>query len=299
MSNESKLIIFNVNQNNVPRCIEKKQTGLVAKTPPAYITQGALCLLRQTSRGENPKNYGVVGVYRVEEVLAHDPKADISGWTPKDGWANIVKLQEIFVLPSIFSERFCLPTEVLRHKESKYVDGLLNKDIQGDSRTVREPAASNYILAIETRYPRLAELLGDKRLLTKLVSKRILKREQKKREKLARRLSDRDLATRLEKENHHRVRVISISRTYARSEFVAEFVRRRASGICELCGDEAPFNNKKGEPFLEEHHIEWLSRGGEDTTNNAVALCPNCHRKMHVVKLNEDIEKLLLAAKGH
>jgi len=24
-----------------------------------------------------------------------------------------------------------------------------------------------------------------------------------------------------------------------------------------------------------------LSEGGEDTLENAIALCPNCHRKMH------------------
>ncbi|WP_296863638.1 HNH endonuclease [Thermosyntropha sp.] len=36
-------------------------------------------------------------------------------------------------------------------------------------------------------------------------------------------------------------------------------------------------SNLTGEP-----HIEWLSRGGTDTIDNTVALCPNCHRKMHV-----------------
>ena len=36
----------------------------------------------------------------------------------------------------------------------------------------------------------------------------------------------------------------------------------------------------------------WLSEGGEDSIENTVALCPNCHRKMHVVNLQEDIDKL-------
>jgi 5-methylcytosine-specific restriction protein A len=29
------------------------------------------------------------------------------------------------------------------------------------------------------------------------------------------------------------------------------------------------------------HHRVRLADGGDDTTDNAVALCPNCHRKAH------------------
>jgi 5-methylcytosine-specific restriction protein A len=51
----------------------------------------------------------------------------------------------------------------------------------------------------------------------------------------------------------------------------------------------APFKDKNGEPFLESHHIEWLSKDGEDTIENSIALCPNCHRKMHSLNLKADI----------
>jgi len=40
------------------------------------------------------------------------------------------------------------------------------------------------------------------------------------------------------------------------------------------------------------HHIEWLSRGGQDTIDNTAALCPNCHRKMHALDIESD-KKLL------
>jgi hypothetical protein len=50
-----------------------------------------------------------------------------------------------------------------------------------------------------------------------------------------------------------------------RDPFVIEHTKRRAKGVCQLCGNAAPFNNKKGEPFLEVHHIEWLARGGDDS----------------------------------
>ncbi|BDZ92717.1 hypothetical protein VEE69_15940 [Escherichia coli] len=43
----------------------------------------------------------------------------------------------------------------------------------------------------------------------------------------------------------------------------------------------APSLKEDGTPFLEVHHIEWLSKGGEDSVENAIALCPNCHRQAH------------------
>jgi len=77
---------------------------------------------------------------------------------------------------------------------------------------------------------------------------------------------------------------------------ISEYVKRRAAGFCELCKEPAPFNNKKGNPYLESHHILWLSKGGDDSIKNAVALCPNCHRKMHVLDRKEDKLILLLKA---
>ncbi|MDU6483465.1 MAG: HNH endonuclease [Paeniclostridium sordellii] len=36
----------------------------------------------------------------------------------------------------------------------------------------------------------------------------------------------------------------------------------------------------------------WLSKGGDDTIENTAALCPNCHRKMHIINDEEDVEYL-------
>lgn len=66
----------------------------------------------------------------------------------------------------------------------------------------------------------------------------------------------------------------------------------RAKGICQLCEKPAPFNDKNGNPYLECHHIIWLSEGGADELRNTVALCPNCHKKMHIVNDDEDVKKL-------
>jgi 5-methylcytosine-specific restriction enzyme A len=91
-------------------------------------------------------------------------------------------------------------------------------------------------------------------------------------------------------------RVVSVIE-YQRSPFVAEDAKRRAKGICELCRQPAPFQKKNGEPYLETHHIVWLAKGGADTVENTVALCPNCHKKMHSLNLQSDVNLLREAIK--
>lgn len=79
---------------------------------------------------------------------------------------------------------------------------------------------------------------------------------------------------------------------YERNLYVTEYAKRRADGKCELCKEKAPFKNKIGRPYLETHHIIWLSQKGDDTIENTVALCPNCHRKMHIVDSKKDKDLL-------
>lgn len=69
---------------------------------------------------------------------------------------------------------------------------------------------------------------------------------------------------------------------YERNPDVVAEVLYRAKGNCEKCFRLAPFNRKSdGSPFLEVHHKVPLSQDGDDTVENAIALCPNCHREMH------------------
>ncbi len=83
-----------------------------------------------------------------------------------------------------------------------------------------------------------------------------------------------------------------LSRVYKRSAEVVKETRRRANGICQYCKQPAPFSDSKGNPYLEVHHVIWLSRGGEDSTDNTVALCPNCHTRMNVLDEQKDVELL-------
>ena len=74
--------------------------------------------------------------------------------------------------------------------------------------------------------------------------------------------------------------VYTLSKNYRRNADVIAEVLYRAYGICENRGNFAPFNKRSnGTPYLEVHHIKQLAHGGEDTIENAKALCPNCHRK--------------------
>ena len=84
--------------------------------------------------------------------------------------------------------------------------------------------------------------------------------------------------------------------SFVRNRYVSEYAKRRAQGICQLCGEPAPFVDRDGVPFLETHHIIWLADGGADSIKNTVALCPNCHRKMHILDLDEDVNRLLRKA---
>lgn len=84
-----------------------------------------------------------------------------------------------------------------------------------------------------------------------------------------------------------------------RDEFVSEYTKRLAKGKCNLCGKPAPFNRSDGSPYLETHHVKWLSKGGSDSIDNTVALCPNCHRKMHILNDPDDVLILEQVAKDN
>lgn len=95
-------------------------------------------------------------------------------------------------------------------------------------------------------------------------------------------LSDTERRNRL-KAARKKPKKISVTLTnYERNPDVVIEVLKRANGICEGCKREAPFIRKSNNtPYLEVHHVIPLSQDGEDTVENAVALCPNCHRKIH------------------
>lgn len=84
-----------------------------------------------------------------------------------------------------------------------------------------------------------------------------------------------------------------ITRSYDRNKDINLYIKNLANGICQLCMKDAPFKQKNGEPFLHVHHVKYLSEGGTDTVDNCIALCPNCHAKIHELEDENDKNKLL------
>lgn len=74
-----------------------------------------------------------------------------------------------------------------------------------------------------------------------------------------------------------------VSKTeFIRNPDVVAEVLYLAKGVCQQCKQTAPFiRASSGTPYLEVHHKQPLAKGGDDTVENAIALCPNCHRQMH------------------
>ena len=104
--------------------------------------------------------------------------------------------------------------------------------------------------------------------------------EQRVRESSALKANDRQKRLSLAKPNpeSYQTQVTLFRRN---PDVVAE-VLIQANGVCQQCKQAAPFNRTKdNSPYLEVHHKKQLSEGGEDSVKNAIAFCPNCHRKNH------------------
>ena len=80
---------------------------------------------------------------------------------------------------------------------------------------------------------------------------------------------------------------VTTTLAFARSPYVAAEVLERAAGHCEVCGNPAPFIRASDDTaYLEVHHKVRLADGGYDTVENAIAVCPNCHRRAHFGKVD-------------
>ena len=79
---------------------------------------------------------------------------------------------------------------------------------------------------------------------------------------------------------------------------VKEYALRVADGVCQGCGENAPFENDDGDPFLEVHHLYRRSDGGAVHPDNVVALCPNYHRRVHHGKDGDEFNEKLRERAG-
>jgi len=121
----------------------------------------------------------------------------------------------------------------------------------------------------------------------------VIKNLQKTKQKIFRKLNKRQIKRLAEskKETEQSYRITE-TKSIERDEYIKLYALERADGNCQLCDKPAPFLKKNGSPYLEDHHINYLANKGSYTIDNVAALCPNCHRKMHSLELQRDIDKL-------
>ena len=125
------------------------------------------------------------------------------------------------------------------------------------------------------------------------VNDEIIKKLQETKQKSFRKLNFKQIKrlaeSKKEKPQSYR---LTETKSIERDEYIKLYALERANGNCQLCEKPAPFLKKDGNPYLEVHHIDYLANKGSDTIDNVAALCPNCHRKMHSLELQRDIDKL-------
>lgn len=143
----------------------------------------------------------------------------------------------------------------------------------------------NEIRLIANKLHEQSKYISDKTLEASLHSEDKVRYELEEKIKKSQSSHPNERKERLLSSNKYPEKIQIISVGYKRNSDVIVEALARADGVCENCHSEAPFIRKKDDsPYLEVHHKVLLSRGGEDTLENAIALCPNCHREMHFGK---------------
>jgi hypothetical protein len=69
-----------------------------------------------------------------------------------------------------------------------------------------------------------------------------------------------------------------------------EWLQEKYAGQCQICrfDPRARYDRR----LCHGHHIEWLSRGGDDNIDNMVLICPNHHSAVHQTDAVFDYEGL-------
>lgn len=96
----------------------------------------------------------------------------------------------------------------------------------------------------------------------------------------------------------HPIREQTVEGRRSRSQIVRAFAKAAAQGICQYCNRPAQYVDTDGTPRLHVHHIVHLEQGGEDSIENVVAICPNCHDIIHLRNDKADADLLKLKVRG-
>lgn len=140
----------------------------------------------------------------------------------------------------------------------------------------RQPGSFSYV------HQRVEKHMGEELSEAHLHERSVLERELEAGIASSLESDDKSRRSRLDKAEKTPERIAIRSSGFRRNPDVIVEVLKRAEGKCEECFRNAPFKKRSnGDPYLEVHHKIMLSAGGEDSIANAIAVCPNCHRKLH------------------
>lgn len=81
-----------------------------------------------------------------------------------------------------------------------------------------------------------------------------------------------------------------ITQAARRNRSLVEDLRARYRGRCQLCAFDPQIVYGRG--ICEAHHIVYLSRGGDDSLDNMILVCPNHHEAIHATSAVFDFEDL-------
>lgn len=277
---------------------------------PKLITLYKTTNLKLSKFGKNlnlPKDYGIGNKYiAVLDTIFHienDPKiwkelcsdGTFDIWEPEEPEKVLKTTKNSSVdkpEPSILLLRIFEIDKAIKNELGKRIIWESERNVglsRGIIVTVKRPMLTNEeFLALKIHLIETLDKIKNPGKISKYAFDKIQDLNQKETKKL----SIEELANKAQKAPRTPKKKEVFSTQYIRNPEVAELAKRKANGICQLCEKDAPFDNINGEPYLEVHHIIWLSKGGPDTLINTVALCPNCHRKMHILDSLEDHEKL-------
>jgi len=179
-------------------------------------------------------------------------------WNRESLWSSKyqIEIEPIIILTTAIDIRPFIPTLNIFKKHSN--NGHWGTLLQGDN---------NIKKLNEYDFGLLKKIIEDAKFEEEILQSKNNPIERKKRLKVA-------------KKTPKKTKTVIIS--YKRNPDVVAEVLSRANGICQKCKNKAPFKRAKdNSPYLEVHHIKQLSQGGEDSVENAIAVCPNCHRELH------------------
>ncbi len=157
---------------------------------------------------------------------------------------------------------------------------------ENKSITAYKESTAKYKISLISFYPKHNQTLNTK-------SVKEIESELYEKVKKVKRLSENQIQDKLPNKGYKPATKIVNQTVYDRNTYVIAKVLNRANGICEHCKREAPFlRDNDNSPYLEVHHKIPLAEGGNDTVDNAIALCPNCHRHAHYGESTYNILKL-------